>query len=156
MVFAMITDVFILFVVGGVLALAVGIPVGAITLRGAVSLYNKIVGETSPAVPEPSMGKAMGIMLVIMLIDFVVGFFVGSIVGGAAPRGRGIHASAQLISLGIGAIVMAGTFSAMLPTKFGRAVLVTLCYILIMLLVVAFGFGLVLVVCLLLSSLAPR
>lgn len=54
----------------------------------------------------------------------------------AAGAGKeGVHVVVQLISYPVGLLVMVGMLSAMLPTTFGRAILVTLCYMLVSLLV---------------------
>jgi len=129
--------------------LAVATLVGAIILRAAVSLYNTMAGgaNSTAAVPEPPMGKAMGITFVTTLVNGVAGFIVGLVIGGAAAatgaRGSGVEVTAQLVSLPISVLVMAGMLAAMLPTTFGRAILVTLCHFLISI-VIAGG---ILVVC---------
>jgi hypothetical protein len=47
----------------------------------------------------------------------------------------GVSAVAQLISFPVSLLIMAAMLAGMLPTTFGRAILVTLCYMLIVLLV---------------------
>jgi len=125
-----------------VMALTIGTLVGAIILRAAVSLYNKMVvdADLPRAVPEPPIGKAMGITFVTTLVNTVVGSIVGSVIGGAAAavgaRGGGVGVTAQLVSFSITALFMAGMLCTMLPTTFGRAILVTLCHFLIVIIIV--------------------
>jgi len=121
------------------IGLAIGTAIGAIILRAAVSMYNGMAG--GEGVPEPPMGRAMGIMFVTALVNGAAGFVLGMVVGGAAAaggaQGQGAAVTAQLASLPVGFLVMAGMLSAMLPTTFGRAILVTLCHFIIGLLIAA-------------------
>ena len=139
--------------------------IGAVFLRAAVALYNKYImfstklaGETSSprSVPEPAFGKAMWIIFdsTVMRI-VVVGLLIG-ISSGAGPvapgaGGKGDHVVAQLISspvsiLIMSLLIMAAVLSAKLPTTFGRAILVTFCYMLVVLLVVGVLVGIVVLV----------
>ncbi len=119
------------------LALLVALVIPAMILRAAVSLYNKLAGGAgSPgAVPQPSLLKAIGIVFLTWLVNIVVGFTVGAVVGvglaagGASPREAALVA--QLFSLPMSFLVMAVMLSALLPTTFGRAILVTLCCVLV-------------------------
>lgn len=117
--------------------LAIGTLVGGLLLRAAIGLYNAMAGGagSSEAVPEPPIDKAMGITFAAVLANVIVGSVVGLVM--AAPMattsdgaggGGMIH---QLVGLPAGLLVMAGMLSALLPTTFGRAVLVTLCHLLI-------------------------
>ncbi len=126
-----------------VVGLLVGLAIGAVILRAAVSLYNRMSGGANSrnAVPSPSFGKAMGIVflsgLVNMVLNFIAGFGIGilGVVTSADPER--VKLVATLISLPIGFLVTAGMLRALLPTSFGRAVLVTLCQYLILIVVVA-------------------
>jgi hypothetical protein len=107
-------------------ALAFGTVIGALFLRAGCVLHNKLVGgKGSPgSVPEPQLGKAMGIAFVTTLVNAVMGF--------------------ELLSAPVSLLVMAGMCSALLPTTFTRGLLVVLCYLLVGLSVVgalAVGFG---------------
>ncbi len=62
-------------IAGGAIMLFLGLAIGAIILRAACNLYNKIVGRD--AVPEPGFGKAMGIILVTGLINWALSFAIG-------------------------------------------------------------------------------
>jgi hypothetical protein len=125
-----------------VLAIALGTFIGAVFLRAACALYNKLAGgKGSPSsVPEPPVGKAMGITFVTSLVNAVAGFLIGTLVGAggmAAGAGESSPAiTAQLLSLPVSLLVMAAMNSAMLPTTFTRGLLVTLCYLLVVLFVV--------------------
>jgi hypothetical protein len=70
----------------------------------------------------------------------VVGLFIGGVTGtGATAPGageKGVDVVTQLISLSVSLLIMAAILSEKLPTTFGRATLVTLCYLLIVILVV--------------------
>jgi hypothetical protein len=120
----------------------VGTLIGAVFLYAAVALYNKLAGGASSpdSVPQPTLGKAMWIILAILLAQVIVGSLLGLCmdVGPTAPRARGLGVDgiAELISFPVSFLIMVGVLSAKLPTTFGRAIVVTLCYMLIVLLVV--------------------
>ena len=114
-----------------VFALVIATVIGAVFLRAAVALYNKIACATLSAdsvprlevrVPEPGLVKAMGITLLAGLIDVAVGLLIG----------RGDSLVVQLISIPISLFIMAVLLCLTLPTSLGRAILVTLCEILIL------------------------
>lgn len=94
-------------------AIAFGTAIGALFLRGGCALYNELAGgKGSPSgVPEPPLGKAMGITFVTTLVHAVLGF--------------------ELLAAPISLLVMAGMCSALLPTTFIRGLLVALCYLLV-------------------------
>jgi hypothetical protein len=115
-----------IFLCVGVFEIAFGTMLGAVFLRAACALYNKLAGgKGSPSsVPEPLLGKAMGITFVTILVHAVAGF--------------------ELLSLPVSLLVLAGMNSALLPTTFARGVLVALCYLLVgffVVVVLAFLFG---------------
>ncbi len=122
-----------------VIGVAVETLIGAVFLRAAVALYNKLAGGASSpsSVPEPTFGKAMWITFAASVAQFVVGSLISLATGGGATaaggRGQGVDVVAQLI---VSFLIMAGVLSARLPTTFGRAILVTLCDMLLVLLVV--------------------
>jgi hypothetical protein len=119
-----------------------GTLIGAVFLRAAIALYNAMAGgkQSPSSVPEPSFGKAMGITFVTTLVNFGVSLVVNLATGGGAaaagPTGTGGDLVGRLAGFVISLLIMATMLSAMLPTTFGRAMLVTLCYMLIVLLVV--------------------
>lgn len=110
--------------------------IGAVFLRAACTLYNKLAdGTGSPSsVPELSLGKAMGISFATTLVNAVARFAIGLLVG-AGGAARGPVVIAQLLSLPVGLLVMAGLNSALLPTTFARGLSIALCYVLVALFV---------------------
>jgi hypothetical protein len=126
-----------------VIGLALETLIGAVFLRAAVALYNKMAGGASSpsSVPEPAFGKAMWIIFAISVVQMVVvGLLLGLVTGARAQAagafGKGDDVVVQLISLTVSLLIMPTILSAKLPTTFGRALLVTLCYLLVVLLVV--------------------
>jgi hypothetical protein len=123
--------------IGLVVAVTIAGLVTAAVFRAAIAFYNKMVGGAGSvsSVPEPSFGKMLGIAFAAILVNGVVGSIVSSsVVGGAAiggMNGKEVELFAKLISLPFNLLAMAGVLSSMLPTTFGRAFLVTLCYLLI-------------------------
>lgn len=106
------------------LAIVVGIAVAAIILR----LAAKIVSA-----PEIPFGKAMLIVVVAFFATAAAGFILGLILG------QGILA--QLVSLVVGACVSALIYSKMIPTSFGKGILIY-----VMQIVVVFVIGLIVAV----------
>lgn len=133
------------FLYSQVICVAIASLIGAVFLPAMCAAYNKMARRRrSPTgVPEPSMAKAMAIMFLVALINAVLVFFltlvVAAVGGAAGARQQNTTLVAQLVSLPVTLLVMAGMLSGMLPTTFGRAFLVTLLY----LLVVAFVMGVV-------------
>jgi hypothetical protein len=123
-----------------VIGVAVGTLIGAICLRAAIGLYNKLAGGASSpsSVPEPTLGKAMWITFAIFVAHVILGMLIIGPIGGDGAMTAGARGSdvvTQLISIPISFFITAGILSAKLPTTFGRAILVTLCDILVGLLV---------------------
>ena len=125
-----------------VIGVAVGTLIGAVFLRAAVGLYNNLAGGASSpsSVPEPTFGKAMWITFATSLAQLVVaglltGFSPVSEQWRQVPGEKGVDVVA-LISIPVGLLVMAAVLSAKLPTTFGRAILLTLCYMLVVVLFV--------------------
>lgn len=119
-------------------ALAVGVLIGAVIFRAAVSLTNKFLGSTG-AVPEPPFNRAVVIVLITTIVNMIGSFVAGVAAGaGAAAADAGESSAkiaAQLISLPIGFFIASGIYSAMLPTSFGKAMLVTVCQYIIIILI---------------------
>jgi hypothetical protein len=147
-----------------VIGVAIGLLISAALLRTAVALYNKMAGGASSpsSVPEPAFGKGMGIILVTSSVQLVVTFLLTSLVSGVVGflislvtvRGvtvpgeagktvtEGVRTGAQLIiGLPVNILIMAAWLSAMLPTTFRPAILVTLCYMLLVTLLVVVVVG---------------
>src|SRR5262249_55801941 len=123
------------------MGLAIGTLLGAVFLRAGVALYNwQTGGASSPSsVPKPAFGKAMWISFDICVPQLVVGLFIGALTGTGAtvPRAneKGVDVVGLLIPVLIGLFIQVAIVSAKLPTTFGRAILVTLCDLLIVMLV---------------------
>jgi hypothetical protein len=138
----------------GVFFLFLGVLIGASILCGACALYNKFVGgkRAPESVPEPDLGKAMGITFVCALVQLLVGFIFGLVVNGtltSAASGRlplprwKIEALTTLFSLPVGLLILSGMVSSMLPTSFPRGILVALCFYLILIIIAAVLLGIV-------------
>jgi hypothetical protein len=98
-----------------VVALPIGLLIGAAILRAAVSLANKVVGggrkssdrwddeygdyddddyrprrrgrrDDGGAIPEPTLGRGMLIVFVNGIVNFVVGFVLGLMIAAAMPN----------------------------------------------------------------------
>lgn len=87
-------------------------------------------------IPEPSFGKGMGIAFVAYIVNFVVNFAIGIAFGvGMQGMARGgmrggadpaLFILVQGMSMVVSFLIWSGILTAMLPTSFGRAALVTL------------------------------
>jgi hypothetical protein len=121
----------------GAIGLLLATLIGGVLLRAACALYNKFVGgrKTPYSVPEPEMGKAMGIIFVTELVNWILGLAIGFAIGaGSFAAGLGEMETkiiAQMVSFPFSLLVLAGMSSSMLPTTFGRGLLVALCYLLV-------------------------
>ena len=125
--------------IGGlIVGLGIGTMIGAVILRAAISMYNSLAGgvDSPSSVPEPSFGESMGIVFVTYLVNMGAGLALGFAMGAGGMAGPGDELKVQLISLPVGLVVMAAMLTAMLPTTFGRALLVAICQIIISLLIV--------------------
>ncbi len=127
-----------------VIGLAAGTVIGAVFLRAAIALYNNLAGGASSphSVPVPAFRSAMWITFSISVVQMIVGLLIEGLIPEAGgliaklfiPEARGLVA--KLFFLPVSLLIMAGMLSARLPTTFGRAFLVTLCEMLLVLLVV--------------------
>lgn len=118
--------------IGLVCVLTIGTLIGAIILRAACWAFNKLC-QPENRVEEPSFGKSLLMALVSMVAQLVVGFGIGLVFGaGLAAAGFEqwqIQLIVNAISLPVGVLVMAGTITLILPTSFGRAILIALLYL---------------------------
>jgi len=125
-----------------VVAIPIGLMIGAVVLRAAVSLFNKFAGtsevdetgESFGLVPEPSMLKAVGILLITGVANFMIGLILSvlaSVVGLLQAGPEGLNPGNQIIlnlaSLPFTFIVSSALLSALLPTTFKRGMGVALC-----------------------------
>ena len=124
---------------------------GAVILRGGVSFANKCLPKERPRyydeddeedysdwddydrprkrregkIPEPGLGKAMGIVFVGFIAQLVTAvplFLMGDMIDDEPE----LALLALLVALPIGFLIASGLRAAMLPTAFGRACLVVL------------------------------
>jgi len=149
----------------------IGLLIGAVILRGAVSITNSVLGSSGSrrydyyddddddeyyptprrrsrsggAVPSPSIGKGMLIGFIILIVQSVLGFMINFVFGrgvaAANANAMGAAIMSQLISIPVCFLVVATLLSALLPTTFGKACLVALFYILIVIAIAAVIFG---------------
>ncbi len=117
----------------GVIVL-VGTLIGGAFLMGACKLFNTMVYKPASrnGVPMPDVSKAMGIIFATMIVNVAVTFGAAFAIGtGTAVLGgdRGsVDISIQVFSNTVSFFVLSGMLTAMLPTHFGRAALVSLLY----------------------------
>jgi hypothetical protein len=120
------------FLIGAIIGMAIFALIGAIILRAAISLYNRM---TSNSVPEPSFGSAYLIVFAAGIVNAIVQFAMGFMLGMTGAAGGDDTTTGnvivQLIGIPVSLVVMAAMISSMLPTTFGRAFLITLLYLLI-------------------------
>ncbi|QDT29324.1 hypothetical protein [Gimesia panareensis] len=129
-------DPLMLVLVVFVIVVPIGLLIGAVILRAAISLFNKFAGygdENPNQVPEPSMGKAMGIVFVTAFVNWILGLVIG-VVGAAFLRSVSAPWNAlipSLISLPFSFLVSAALLSGLLPTTFPRGLGVAACQYLV-------------------------
>lgn len=103
----------------------IGLMIAAVIFRAAVSLLNKMVEES---VDEPNFGRSVLIVFVRFIANFAIGFVIGLV--GAILSGGKMDPAAQLVINGIAAImgifVSGGIISAMLPTSYGKGLLISI------------------------------
>ncbi|MCY3021969.1 MAG: hypothetical protein NTW87_23405 [Planctomycetota bacterium] len=98
----------------------VGLFIGAVILRLACGLV---------AAPQPTFGRAMVIVFMSWLANVAVSFVVALLAGvsmaaGGAPGTKGV-------SVVLGALVSAAVYSSMIPTTFGKGLLIWLAQLVI-------------------------
>jgi len=126
--------------------------IGVVCLRAAIALYNKAAGgPASPqSVPVPEFEKAALAIFVTAVLQFGARLVITRVLGtGAVIAGMDgglLQAVGQLVFLPVSVLAMAFMLTAILPTTFGRALLVTLCYCVVAILMAAATLGLAIVV----------
>jgi hypothetical protein len=124
-----------------VIVLAIGTLIGAVFLRAAIALYNlQTGGVSSPSsIPVPTFGKAMWISFATCVAQMIAGFFIDYVIGtgakGPGAAARGMDVLALRISIPVSLFLQVAILAEKLPTTFGRAIVVTLCEMLIVILV---------------------
>lgn len=135
-------------VVAILIVAAIGIPIalliGAVLIRAAVSLHNRLVGGSgSPrAVAVPSLKRAVGIALAIALGNLAISLGVemaASFTG--ADRLMGHELATYGPSFVLEFIMMSAVLAYLLPTRFSRAVGVSVCHVAICIVVAAVAIG---------------
>jgi hypothetical protein len=126
----------------------IGTLIGVACLRVAISIYNQLARAVSSAdtVPVPEFEKAALITFLTTALQLVGQVIVrqflrtGLTIAGGHRDAVDIvgNVAFQNLTLPVTALAMALMLTALLPTTFGRALLVSLCYLSIGLLV--FGF----------------
>ena len=109
------------------IVMAVCTIIGAVIFRTACWAYNKLVGgpETMHAVPEPDFGRACAIVFVAALINAVASAGISLIGIAQAINPMMIN----LMPLPISLLALAGMATVMLPTDFGKGLLVSLLHL---------------------------
>jgi len=133
---------FDVFLLETLVMLVVAVFVGAVLLRIAIALYNAMVGGASSPnrVPVPEFEKVALIVFFTAAVQLIGGLIVmrvmatGAIVTGL--DGKIVGAVASLICLAFYILVVPMILSAKLPTTFTRAMLVTMCYLLVVVLAI--------------------
>lgn len=131
----------LLCVMGGFIF--VGTIIGAVFLRAAIALYNKLAGgpDSESAVPEPSFGRTILILFLTSVVNAIASaaltVAIGSGAGAAGIRGNQLNVPAQVGGFVLSLFVLSGALSVLLPTTFPRAVMVSLCYLITVVAVVA-------------------
>ncbi len=109
--------------IGVLIGGTIGLMIAAVIFRAACSLVNKMVEEP---VDEPDFGRSVLIVFVRFLANFAVGFVIG--LGGAILSGGKLDPAVQLVINGVatilGVFVSGGIIAAMLPTNYGKGLLV--------------------------------
>ena len=129
---------FLCGLIGGV---AIGGLIGAVILRAAIAWYNKLQGgpDSEHAVNEPDFGRAFVISVVTAVVNQIAQFSTGFMFGMSSGSGisdRAIKLWSLIVSIPASFLVMAAILTAMLPTTFGRASLISLLYFVIVLIII--------------------
>lgn len=122
-------------------AILIGGTIGAVIIRAAVWLTNKVVGGT---IPDPSFGRAFGMAVAAVVVNWIVSTIAQLAMAGGNPQT--VQLISALIGLPISFFVLAGIATVMLPTSFPRACLVALFYIIVAIAIVVVIFVIVAVV----------
>ena len=112
----------------------IGAVFGAVFLLTAIAFHNMIAGGAeAPGSVAASFAKALGITFATALVNVVVGIGVVLVLQ-ATPAALYVPVGisgllSQVVALPLSLLVMAAMFTAVLPTSFGRAVVIMLLYL---------------------------
>lgn len=126
----------------GAIFCIIAVLIGSVILQAAISFYNSLAGgaESRSRVPELNFFRAMRIVFAMSLVSFMVNCGI-SILTAAGTAALGAGPAGILAGAIIGALIVllveAAMLSMLLPTTFGRALLVCLCHIVASLLFIA-------------------
>ncbi len=116
---------------------AMGTLFGAVLLLAAIALHNKMAGGAGApgSVAAPSFVKALGVAFATGFINAAVGIGVALAVQ-ATPAVQYLPVGCRgllphVVALPLSLLIMAAMLTAMLPTSFRRAVVITLLYLII-------------------------
>jgi hypothetical protein len=130
--------------IGVVALLLAGVTLGSLLwafwVWAGIALYNGLTDRPANRVPQANLSKCYQVSFMTGLVQVFAGFFLGTstfIAGALAGLGP-IEAAilAQLMGLPLGVLTMAAMLSALLPTSFGRGILVSLCVTLITIIII--------------------
>ncbi len=134
----------LLNVCGFLFGVAVTAMIGAGLLNAAIALYNFFAerSQFGATVPELDFSRAALTVLIIIVVNSAISFAIGVVVGPLVNEklelaSNPIAIYSQLGTIVLGFAMMAVILSAMLPTSLPRAALVVLCYLVIVIAVVA-------------------
>lgn len=120
--------------IGMGIGIIIGTLIGAVVVRAACWLFNKIAGGPAPrGVNEPSFGAAMLIALATMGAHYGSGLVLNLVVG----RSHFLQAHAIWITIPLSLLVSAAVIAKLLPTSLSKAFLVCLCEALIVFVIIA-------------------
>lgn len=135
------------------IALPLAIAFGAACLKVAIWIYNQFAGGQSAKrkslVPNPPWGNAMGIIAITAIANAIVGFVVNFSLTFIVGMAMGLKTQSEfslssflqiyigiwLISTAVSLVVNSFAFHKLIPTSLDRAILVTLCYFAICILI---------------------
>ena len=114
----------------------------SLVIRTAVSIFNRLAGspKTPALVPLPSLAKGMLIGFTASVLNVAIyatsAFATGALSTDREPNPQ-MSFTAWLISSPLSLLVLACLLTGLLPTTFPRALLITLCYVLLAILLTA-------------------
>jgi hypothetical protein len=131
-------------------AVTLGSLVWAFAVWGGIALYNRLADHPATRVPHASLSKCYQVSFMTGLVQVFVGFFLqtSTFIAGTLAGAHPVEALllAQLMGLPLGVLTMAAMLSALLPTSFGRGILVSLCVTVINVIVVCIALAITIAV----------